>query len=104
MSGDQGEMPHVAQPLAASPATGPWGHMLTARARCLSPLGGHFQATLLMSNQNQLTAVSEGEPRDQQPRRGAQVEAAAMVIIFQPPAPAGTQEGEILLLQHLGIK
>lgn len=89
MPGDWGERTHVSQMLAASPVTGPWRHTLTDWAFCLPPLWGHFQANLLMGDQNQLTAVAEGEPRDQQPRRGVQGEADAMAIVFQPPGCGG---------------
>lgn len=103
MSGDQRETSQVAQRLAASPAMGPWRHMLTEGACCPPPLWELFQASLLMRDQNQLTAVAEGEPRAHTSGEGHKEKLLPWLIGFQPQA-AGSWDEEILVLQHHDIK
>lgn len=59
MPGHQGGRPHRAQVLAASPVTGlAYGGTRSATEPAAFPIWGRFQATLLMSHQTQLTAVT----------------------------------------------
>lgn len=77
--------------------------MLTEGACCPPPLWELFQASLLMRDQNQLTAVAEGEPRAHSSGEGHKEKLLPWLIGFQAQA-AGSWDEEILVLQHRDIK
>jgi len=70
MSGDRGERTQVAQALAASPSLVLRGTCSPTEPAVFPPVRAQFQAILLMCDQNQVTVVAGGEPRDRQPRVG----------------------------------
>lgn len=102
MSGERGERSQVARRLQQHPLPRAAGDTRSLRSAA-SPLWEHFQAALLMRDQNQLTAGAEGEPRAHSSGEGHQEKLQPCLRAFLPRT-AGSRDAEILTPQHLDIK